>query len=172
MKRKTAAEFLSELESDSDWTNQRAIRERSVNERAATHAADERELVAEIRDAGYDIDSVYDLVNNEPHPVLARRFIGPYPAAYSSLIRHLSIPHLPAIREGIVRALTVKDGGSEVEAALLAAFAGETDPHLRFVLANALRTAMPYQRRKKYPEIGAALKETKRDSSAPPSNTR
>jgi hypothetical protein len=158
MKGKTAQQLLDELKADPAWRARRAEQERALAERDIAAAMDESELVAELRAAGYDVDSVYDLVNNAPHPVLPRRFVGPYPAAYPVLVRHLELPHLPAIREGIIRALTVKDGGSMVEAALLAAFKRETHPPMRWVVANALRTAMPPHRRRKYPEISAALK--------------
>ena len=50
------------------------------------------------------------------------------------------------------------DGGSLVENALLSEFERETNGELRWVLANALRTAMPYHRRRKYPEIRRVLK--------------
>jgi hypothetical protein len=121
-------------------------------------AKDESEMVGEIRSMGFDIDSVWDFVNNQPHEVLRRRFIGSYREAYPILIRHLNVPHHPCIKEGIVRALTVKDGGAELEAALMDQFYSEKDHTLRWVLANALRTAVPYHRRRKHPEISEILK--------------
>ena len=153
----TAAELMAELEADPEWVARRDAKERELEEHRKVCAADERCLVREIRDAGYDIDSVWDLVNNTPHPVLERRFLGEYPDAYPILVRHLSVPHRKEIREGLIRALTVKDGGTEVESTLLQCFHSETDENMRWVIANALRTAMPYHRRKKYPEIKAVL---------------
>ena len=156
--RKTAEEFLAELESDPTWVAAREQRERDHRLREAELARAEADLVAELRAVGLDIDSVWDLVNNAPHPILVRRFIGPYPEGYPVLLRHLPRPCPRPIREGIIRALTVRDGGRPVEAALLGEFERELDPHLRWVLANALRTAMPYSRRRRRPEIAAALK--------------
>jgi len=153
----TAAELMAELEADPKWVARRDAKEREREEHRKVCAADQIDLVREIRDAGYDVDSVWDLVNNTPHPILERRFIGEYPDAYPILVRHLSVPHRREIREGLVRALTVKDGGPEVESALLECFHSETDEKMRWVIANALRTAMSYHRRKKYPEIKAAL---------------
>ena len=153
----TAAELMAALEADPEWVAQRDAKEREREAQRKVCATDEHDLVREIREAGYDIDSVWDFVNNTPHPILERRFLGEYPAAYPILVRHLSIPHRKEIREGIIRALTVKDGGSQVEATLLECFQSETDDYLRWVLANALRTAMPYHRRRKYPEIRAML---------------
>jgi hypothetical protein len=151
----TAQELMDKLEADPEWVAKRDARERAQAERAAILNADEAELVAEIRKAGFDIDSVYDLINNTPHPHLDRRFIGEYREAYPILIRHLNLPHHERIREGIIRALTVKDGGESVESALLNHFQNEKDIVLKWVLASALRTAMPYHRRKKHPEIAA-----------------
>src|SRR5690242_4230961 len=109
MPRKTPGELLSELESNPAWRAAREARDRARAVRAEAVASDERELVAELRACGYDVDSVYDLVNNAPHPVLARRFLGPYPAAYPVLVRHLDVPHMRVVREGVIRALTVRD---------------------------------------------------------------
>ena len=126
-------------------------------ERDAVFAADEADLVAGIRDAGYDIDSVYDLVNNTPHPHLKRRFLGEYPAAYPILIRHLDMPHLDRVREGIIRALTVKNGGAELENALLTHFRKETDPSLRWVLANACTLLFPIIAARSIPRLLRSL---------------
>ncbi len=157
-KRVTVEELLRDLERDPQWVARREERERELAAREADLRGDERMLVAELQGLGYDIDSVWDLVNNAPHPVLDRRFIGPYPAAYPVLVRHLVLPHHQRIKEGIVRSLTVRDGGSLVEEALLAAFQLEQDPQLRWVFANALRIAMPYHRRRKHPDIAAAFR--------------
>ncbi|MEM9354275.1 MAG: hypothetical protein AAGA92_14810 [Planctomycetota bacterium] len=156
-KPKKAEDFLRELESDPEWVAQRDARERELAERAAVYAADEADLVAEIRAAGFGIGSVWDLVNNAPHSVLERRFTAGYSAVYPILIRHLTLSHHERVREGIIRALTVKDGGEELEQALLAQFKKETDDGLKWVLANALQTAVPYHRRRKWPEIAKVL---------------
>lgn len=166
MTRKTAEQLLAELEADPAWRAQRDARAAELAARAAVLAAEEAQLVAEIRAVGYAVESVYDLVNNDPHPFLTRRFVGPYPVAYPVLLRHLKVAYSRPIREGIIRALTVKDGGAAVEEALLRAFQAESDSQLRWVLANALRTAMPYHRRKKHPAIAEALRWS--TSSEPP----
>jgi hypothetical protein len=78
--------------------------------------------------------------------------------AYPLLGEHLGVQHHPKVREGIIRALTVKDGGPEVSAALFRAFTSENDPGLKRVLANALRVAMPLRERRRHPEIAACYK--------------
>lgn len=157
----TASELMAQLEADPEWVARRDAKEREREAHRQVCAADESDLVQEIRASGYEIDSVRDLVNNTPHPILKRRFLGSYPRAYPVLVRHLFVAHTTEIREGIIRSLTVKDGGEDVEAALLECFQTETDGYLRWVLANALRTAMPYRKRQKHPEINRVLKPRK-----------
>ncbi len=153
----TAEELLKDLESDPEWVAKRDAREREQARRKEEIAEHQRKLVSEIRGIGYEIDSVWDLVNNTPHPVLERGFTGPYERAYPVLIRHLKLPYIQEVREGIIRALTVKDGGPELEAALIDEFYKEQDPAMKWVFGNALRTAMPYHRRRKHPLIREAL---------------
>lgn len=150
--------LLDQLEADPEYRRKRALADAALAKLEAECARDEEELVREIRSLGYDIDSVWDLVNNSPHPYLERRFIGPYERAYPTLLHHLTLSHHRRIREGIIRALTVKDGGTAVEQALLSEFENEANPELRWVLANALKTAMPYHRRRKRPEIAETFK--------------
>lgn len=97
--------------------------------RRAVLAEDEQLLVTELRALSYDVSSVWDLVNNEHS--WKRRFIGPYPAAYPVLVRHFALPHHRLIREGIVRSLTVRNGGDVVADALLTGFQLEQDSQLR-----------------------------------------
>lgn len=154
----TTKELKEKLVNDPEF---RARRQKQLEEIWAIRKKDQEQLVLQIRDCGYDIESVYDLVNNAPHPVLKRKFIGPYERAYPILVMHLDLPHERIIREGIIRALTVKDGGTIVEEALLRHFGSETDVSTKWVLANALSVAMPYHRRKKHPEIRATLRPSK-----------
>jgi hypothetical protein len=152
-KRITADELMRELESDPEWVAKREERERQQAKHRAALDADEMELVREIRNVGYQVTSVWDLVNNTPHPHLERNFVGEYPAAYPILLKHLRMEHHPRIREGIIRALTVPDGGNEVAWELLGQFEKERDAQMKWVIANALRTVMNRSARKKYPEI-------------------
>jgi hypothetical protein len=105
--------------------------------------ADEADLVDELRALGFEVSSIYDFVNTS----------APYQTAYPTLVRHLRLPHHPRIREGIIRALTVKDARKVAEAALLEGFQSESDPILRWTFANALKTVMPSRARQKYPEV-------------------
>ncbi len=113
----------------------------------------EEELVLEIRELGYKIDSVYDLLNNSPHPFIERNFIGPYPLAYPVLIKHLNKPYSPNIKEGIVRALTEKDASKIAKQPMLESFFKEENKFVKWAMANALRCYMRKTERNKYPEI-------------------
>jgi hypothetical protein len=154
----TAEELRHELERDPAYRARRAEQEKQLASLDAVYSDDERGLVAEIRACGYVVDSVWDLVTNSPHPHLQRAFVGPYRKAYLILAKHLTMAHHRRVHEGIMRALTVKDGGRVIESSLLNEFRLESDPELRWVLANALKTAMPYHRRRKHPEIAEIFK--------------
>jgi len=132
----------------------------------ATFADEEKLIAKEVAAVGYDIKSVWDFVNNVPHPVIDFPFSGPYDKAYPILVRHLTVQHHPRVREGIIRSLTVRDGGSVVWEALLVELHRESDQALRWVLANALKVAMPYKARRKHPEIAAAYKVPLRSNTS------
>ena len=148
-----ASDLMKQLENDPAY--QERIRKRNAELQPIWDARkkDEEELVKEVNECGYSVESVYDLVNNAPHAFLERKHIGDYSKAYPVLLRHLDVPHERIIREGIIRSLTVKDGGKEVEEALLRHFESEKHPDTKWVIANALKVAMPYHRRRKRPEI-------------------
>lgn len=148
----TAGELIAKLEADPEFRREKAEREAQMAALFERRKKDEGGLVAELRAAGYEVDSVYDFVNTRDE----------YRYALPVLIRHLDLPHEPVIRGGIIRALTIKYGGAAVETALLRHFGSEVDHDLRWVLANALKTAMPLARRKKHPEIEAVFRRNKK----------
>ena len=152
-RRTTASELMAELAKDPNYLATRGEQERWLAAFAAEFADEDALIAKEAASLGYHITSVWDFVNNVPHPVLERQFVGSYERAYPMLIRHLRLKHHSRIREGVIRALTVRDGGEAVWSALLDEFYGEQDPDMRWVLANALRTSMPYKLRRKRPEI-------------------
>lgn len=149
---------MRRLSGDPEYLARVAERDRTIAERAAEYAEEEHLIAREAKKLGYLIKSVWDFVSNSPHPILPRPFVGPYERAYPLLVEHLGVQHHPKVREGIIPALTVKDGGPEVSAALFRAFTSESDPGLKWVLANALRVAMPLRERRKHPEIAACYK--------------
>jgi hypothetical protein len=148
-----ASDFMKQLENDPAYQQRIRMRDAELRPVWDARGKDEEELVKEVNQCGYSIESVFDLVNNAPHELLERKHVGGYSKAYPVLLKHLDLPHERIIREGIVRSLTVADGGMEVEAALFRHFEKETDPETKWCLANALKVAMPYHRRRKRPEI-------------------
>jgi hypothetical protein len=101
-------------------------REQHLAEVAEARRRDEKELVAGINALGFNISSVFDFVNSAAS----------YPKAIPTLLRHLDLPHDPMIREGIIRALTIKGLDSDVQETLLRHFRTETHA----VVNGCLRT--------------------------------
>ena len=89
---------------------------------------DNETVVAALREVGVYASSVFDLVNSSD--------------SYSSAIPVL-LDFLPKrldknIREGIARALTVKEARGKAAKPLIRAFRNEKDPYVRWAIANAL----------------------------------
>ncbi len=127
----TAKELMDRLHSDPEWVRQNAEREAKFRAELARLDADEAPLVAELVQAGYDITSVYDLVN-------AR---WSYPEAIGILVKHLGRAYDPKIHEGIIRALTVKEARGMPARVLLDELVNggyAKGANMRWVLANAL----------------------------------
>ena len=108
-------------------SEERAERERRFAESSAILARDQQGLVEELRRVGEKVSSVWDLVSKE----------APYPSAIPVLVDHLSRPHHPRIREGIVRALAVPEAHAAWPQ-LVAAFKCERDEGMKAALAIAV----------------------------------
>jgi hypothetical protein len=156
----TAADLVTRLDADPEYQASRRKREAELTTIWEQRRQDESALVRELRESGFQIGSVYDLVNTAAE----------YRDALPVLVRHLDVSHTGYIREGIIRALTVKYGGLEVEAGLLRQFYAEQDDDIRWALANALKVAMPLIRRKKHPEIKSVYERSKRPNKSPETN--
>jgi hypothetical protein len=114
---KTAAELMAELAADASY--QGKLRQIEL-ERLAMEAetrADEESLVSDLRQAGVDVNSVWDVVNSPATD----------PAAVPVLVNHLGVSHGPRIREGIVRALTTPAARGIATELLLDEFLEMTD---------------------------------------------
>jgi hypothetical protein len=96
----TAAEFMAELEADPEYVRERdaAEAERQARERELDRA--EQPIVADLRRAGFQVDSVSDLASN------------PYPDAVPVLLDHLQLGGYPdVIMDGLARTLAAKPAG-------------------------------------------------------------
>ncbi|MES2297913.1 MAG: hypothetical protein V4582_12780 [Pseudomonadota bacterium] len=86
-------------------TNEEKERLREINqqreqeriERAARLRVEEEPILAELREIGWDVRSVWDLVNSS----------APYPEAIPILLKHLPLPYSDVVKDGIARSLGV-----------------------------------------------------------------
>ncbi len=95
----SAAELMAKLKSDTDYKARVAERDRKIEERAAVERTEEEDLVSELREAGLDVGSVWNLVNTP----------APYPTAIPILLEHLRRDYSDRTKEGIARALAVPE---------------------------------------------------------------
>src|ERR1700739_370088 len=95
----TLEEHHARLKAEGKWDEyvaRKKERDEAVQRKEEEYARAEAPLVKELRAAGLEVDSVWDLVNNKT---------GPYPQALRILVDHLRRPYPDAIRDGIARAL-------------------------------------------------------------------
>lgn len=118
---------MAQLNADPKYVAMRARKDRELAEREAELSRAEQPLLAELRQAGVEAGSVWGLVNASV----------PYPAVIPVLIEHLPRPYPSAIREGIARALGVRDAKPHWST-LAKLFHAESDPRVRDGIAAAL----------------------------------
>ena len=94
-----ALELIRKLEYDPNFGAAQPARELERQRKAAEWRESEAPLVGELRSAGYDVTSAWDLVNTST----------PYPDARPILLAHLQRDYPDRVREGIARALAVRD---------------------------------------------------------------
>jgi hypothetical protein len=100
--RMTAAEheaWLKETGQYAAMEERRRLQEEERLKREAEYRRAEAPLVDELRAAGYQVQSAWDLVNTPDS----------YPKAVPILLAHLPRPYPAAVREGIARALAVRE---------------------------------------------------------------
>jgi hypothetical protein len=112
----------------------REAKELELKQRQERSRKEQAKLLAELWDAGFRVESVWDFVNTADK----------YPAAIPILLRHATLPYSKRIKEGIVRALTVNYAGPEVLHELIRQFREESESRpnsLKWVLGNAIAEA-------------------------------
>lgn len=132
-KRMTAAEALAILQADPEWVRKNEEREAQRKAIEIRFRAEEAPILADLAQAGYTIESVWDLVNTRAK----------YPQAIPVLLKHLAREYHPRILEGIARALTVPEARGPGAWFILEALKRQPKdvlPHgqPRWALANAL----------------------------------
>jgi hypothetical protein len=123
----TAAELMAKLERDPAFLAMRARKEEDHRTREREAQQAEAPLVQDLRSAGLQVDSVWDLVNASHRSA----------AAVPILLAHLQRPYPPAIREGVARALAVPEAVVAWRL-LVGLYREESDPRLREAFAVAL----------------------------------
>ncbi len=133
----TAKEHGDILEKDPKFQAMMAEKERKWAEMKAMLDEDEKPLVEALNGAGGNVKCVWDLVNTAES----------YPHLLNTLADHLPRPYHFRIREGIARALTVKESrGTHIPRVIMDELKKLTDPKdvfensYRWSLVNALVT--------------------------------
>jgi hypothetical protein len=132
----TAKEEQDVLDRDPKYRAMMAEKEKRWAEMEALLRTDEKPLVDALSVSGRSVKSVWDLVNTAES----------YPEAIPVLAEHLSRPYHIRTREGIARALAVKEARGPVAHIVLAELKkmteakDPTDESYRFALTNALVT--------------------------------
>jgi hypothetical protein len=129
-KKVTAVELMARLNADPEFTANRTREEESRQRRAAEWRRAEEPLVRALRAEGYDVASAWDLVNMS----------APYPRALPILLDHLQQAYPVAVREGIARALAVRDA-KFAWPVLVRLFREEQEERVKDGLAVALAAA-------------------------------
>ena len=126
----SAAELVKQLESDPDYVSQRNKQEAQQKEIEVRLRAEETPLLTALADVGVQVNSVWDLVNSKTD----------YASAIPVLVKHLRLSYHPKIREGIARALTVKQAHGIAGKVILDELKSpkEKNREVRWALANAL----------------------------------
>jgi hypothetical protein len=123
-----AWELMQELQNDPEWVAQDAAREAKRQAAELKFRAEEEPMIADLAKLGFEVGSVWDFVNTNKS----------YSAAIPTLLNHLRRPYHERIRNGIIRALTVKEAKGLAGSDILGELQRETDEENRWALANAL----------------------------------
>lgn len=130
-KRINAAELMAKLNADPKFVAKRAREEEERLVREAEYRRAEAPLVDELRAVGFQVQSAWDLVNTP----------GSYPKAVPILLAHLPRPYPAAVREGIARALAVRETKGPGWNVLTRLYIGEPEDRVRSGLAAAIAAA-------------------------------
>ena len=98
-KQTTAGELRAELEADPIFVARKKLRDQEEAELAASLRSEQESLLHELSEVGWHVNSVWDLVNTSKA----------YPEAIPVLLHHLAYPYSARTREGIARALAVRE---------------------------------------------------------------
>ena len=92
----TAAELLARLNADKEHFSKRKELDQALLERQKAFELSEGPVVADLRAAGVEVNSAWDIVNRKES----------FPLAMPVLRKHLELDYPPKVREGIARAMS------------------------------------------------------------------
>ena len=98
-KAKTASELMAELAGDAAYLERERQREKELQRKEEEFSRAEEPLVRDLRAAGLQLSSIWDLVNTRKS----------YASVVPLLLEHLDRPYPERVREGIARALAVPE---------------------------------------------------------------
>jgi len=126
----TAAELLEKLSRDEEYQKWLKEKEQVGMALKAAYREDATPLIEDLRNAGFNIESHWDLVNTNSS----------YEAAVPILLKHLPRPYHLKTKEGIVRALTVKEAVGRATPLLIAEYeqTPKEEENLRWLIGNAV----------------------------------
>lgn len=92
------------------------------------------DLIAELKEAGLEINDIWELVNTKE----------PYPEAIDILLKHLPKQYHDKNKEGIIRALAVKEAKGKATSALINEFNNtpKEKQNLRWIIGNTIYTTI------------------------------
>jgi hypothetical protein len=124
----SAEELLTELQADRQWVANRAEQDAKRQALAQAIYDSEAPLVADLRGAGFDVESAWELFNRS-EPRRKDVPIPPWREAVPILLEHFSRTYPFVVREGTVRALTAPWGRDALER-LVQEFRRTADPQV------------------------------------------
>jgi len=115
--------------SDFDLARERHKRANERAERARRVQEDEESIIRDLASVGVSVQSIWDFVNTTDA----------YPNAIPVLIQHVTEEHEAITKEGLARALTVKEARPTASRALISEFEPARHPwHVQAALATAI----------------------------------
>jgi hypothetical protein len=130
-KKTTAADLMAKLNADPEFVAKRARAEEDRQKREAEYQRAEAPLVDDLRAAGFQVQSAWDLVNTASS----------YPDALPILLAHLPRSYPAPVREGIARALAVPETRTLGWGVLTRLYREEADERVKCGIAAAIAAA-------------------------------
>ncbi len=126
----TASDLMASLRNNSDYLIQQDRNEAKRRELEKRIQAEQKELIRDMAEKGFVISSVWDLVNSG----------NTYEKGIPILVKHLAMPYSSKVKEGIVRALAVKEAKGKANMSLIHLYHNlpKSEYSLRWAIGNTI----------------------------------